>query len=186
MVLQTKLYTVAEFERIAALPENRDRLFELIHGEIVEKAMPTELHGIVVGRILGELYIHLKSHPGGRIGAEIRNRMPGDEHNSRQPDISYFADDSRPIVEKGAVPQMPDLAIEVKSPDDTYKEMREKADYYLANGTRMVWLFFTEMRTIEVRLPGGKFYTLTVNDTLDGCDVLPGFSLPVQEIFPAR
>ncbi len=183
MVLQTKLYTVAEFEHFMALPENHDRHYELIHGEIVEKTMPTELHGVIVGRILGELYIHLKAYPGGRVGAEIRNRMPGDDHNSRQPDISYYADASRPIVKQGAVPQMPDLAIEVKSPDDTYKEMREKADYYLSNGTRMVWLIYPEKHLVEVHTPD-DFSILDDADTLDGGDVLPGFKLVVREIFP--
>jgi Uma2 family endonuclease len=183
MLLDTKLYTVEEFEAFMTQPENHDRNFELIHGEIVEKSMPTELHGVITGRIFGEIYIHLKQHPGGRLGPEIRNRMPDDNHNSRQPDISYYADDSRPIVERGAVPQMPDLAIEVKSPDDTYKEMREKADYYLANGARMVILVLTERRTLEVHQPG-KLEILTIDDTLDGGDVLPGFRLAVKDIFP--
>lgn len=183
MVIQTNLFTIKEFEVFGALPENQERRFELIHGEIIEKAMPTELHGLIVARIMGEIYIYLKQHPAGRLGAEIRNRMPGDDHNSRQPDISYFADTARPIVAQGAVPQMPDLVVEVKSPDDTYKLMREKADYYLANGARMVWLVFPERKAVEVHQQGNSL-TLTIETTLDGGNVLPGFILPVREIFP--
>lgn len=46
MVIQTRRYTVAEFEQVIALPENQDRYFELIDGEIVEK-MPTEEHSVI-------------------------------------------------------------------------------------------------------------------------------------------
>ncbi|MBL8146404.1 MAG: Uma2 family endonuclease [Anaerolineae bacterium] len=104
--------------------------------------MPTELHGIIVANLIAALWLVIKAGGCGRVGAEIRNRMPGDEHNARQPDVSYFADDSRPIVERGAVSRMPDIAAELKSPDDSYKVMREKADYYLANGAHLVWLIF--------------------------------------------
>lgn len=181
MAIQKKLYTVQEFDAFLARPENQDRLFELIDGEIVEK-MPTEEQGLIVARISGEIYIYLKSHPGGRLGVEIRNRIPGDEHNSRQPDVSYFADITRPVVQRGAVPQMPDLAIEVKSPDDTYKLMREKADYYLANGARMVWLIYPEKQLLEVHTQD-TLDILNTQDTLSGGDVLPGFLLPVHQIF---
>ncbi|MBL8153321.1 MAG: Uma2 family endonuclease [Anaerolineae bacterium] len=184
MALRIDLATIREFETFMAQPENRDGRFELIHGEIIEKAMPTELHGLIVANLIALLWSFVKQTGRGRVGAEIRNRMPGDDHNSRQPDISYFADASRPIVERGAVPQMPDLAIEVKSPDDSYKAMREKADYYLANGAGMVWLILTEKREVEVHRPG-KLDVLTESDILDGGTVLPDFTLPVREIFPS-
>ena len=120
MDIQTKLYAVEAFEHFLALPENRERLFELIHGEIVEK-IPTEEHGIIVFIISGELYIYLRHNPGGRAGIEVRHQTPGDEHNSRLPDISYIRDTSAPVTKQGSIPRMPDLAVEVKSPDDTYK-----------------------------------------------------------------
>ncbi len=184
MVLQTRLYTIEELEALAAQPENRDRNFELIHGEIVEKPVPTELHGLIVANLIALLWIYAKQNHRGRVGPEIRNRIPNDVHNSRQPDVSYFVDASRPIVERGPVAQMPDLAIEVKSPDDTYKGMREKADYYLANGAQMVWLVMTEKKEIEVHRPGG-FDVVTIDRELDGDVVLPGLHITVREVFPA-
>lgn len=183
-MLQTRLITIAEFESIAAEPPNRARSLELIHGEITEKSMPTELHGLIVANLIAALWLAIKAGGRGRVGAEIRNRMPGDDHNARQPDISYFADDTRPIVERGAVPRMPDIAAEVKSPDDSYKLMREKADYYLANGARLVWLIFPEDRAIEVH-ESGQMRILDADDTLDSGDVLPGFALAVRDLFPA-
>ncbi len=183
MVVEKKLVSVQEFEAFTALPENRDRHFELIHGEIVEK-MPTEQHGMIALKIGSRILSYVEQNQRGRVAVEVRHQMPGDPHNARMPDISYVADAARPVVERGAVPQMPDLAVEIKSPDDTYREMREKADYYLANGARMVWLIYPEKRLVEVHTTA-DFLPLTEADTLDGGEVLPGLSLPVRDIFPA-
>ena len=183
MVVEKKLYTVEAFEAFTALPQNRDRHFELIHGEIVEKSMPTQRQGIVAANIITPIHVHTKQHNLGRIASEVRHRMPGDQHNARQPDIAFYADTTTPVVEKGAVLRMPDLAIEIKSPDDSLRELREKAHYYLDNGTRLVWLVYPEKRLIEVYAKGKDVDILTENDMLDGGDVLPGFSLPVRDIF---
>jgi Uma2 family endonuclease len=77
---------------------------------------------------------------------------------------------------------MPDLAIEIKSPDDTNKSMRERAAYYLAHGSSVVWLVFPEKRLVEVHTPE-DFETLTESDILDGGDLLPGFQVSVRDIF---
>jgi Uma2 family endonuclease len=181
MAIYKKMLTVEEFEAFTALPENRDRNFELIHGEIVEKT-PTELHGLITSRIIIAFGLYLRDHPGGRVVNEVRHRIPGDQHNARQPDISYFSDARRPVLEKGAAPVMPDLAVEVQSPDDNLKDMREKAAYYLANGTRMVWLVYPQKRLVEVFRPD-DVQLLDIEDTLEGADVLPGFALHVRDIF---
>ncbi len=183
MLLQTRLYTVEAFEDFIARPENIERNFELIHGEIVEKATPTELHGVVVANLIIEIGIFLRQYQVGRLGTKIRNRMPIDDFNSRIPDISYFADTLRPIVSSGAVPQMLDLAVEVKSPGDSYKAMRERADYYLANGAQVVWLILTEKQTIEVH-EQAKITILKIDDSLEGGTLLPGFTLPLRNLFP--
>jgi Uma2 family endonuclease len=115
MVIQNRLYTVDEFEAFLALPENQERRFELINGEIVEKA-PTEEHGIIVLRIGSKLLIFVDLHALGRVAVEVRHRIPADDHNARLPDISYRRDTSAPVVKQGSVPVMPDLAVEVKSP----------------------------------------------------------------------
>jgi Uma2 family endonuclease len=177
---QHRLYTVDEFERIADSPESQDRLLELINGEIVEKA-PTEKHGLVVGNIYGPLWTFVKQRRSGRVVMEVRHRMPDDQHNARIPDISFTAG-NRPVVDKGSVPQMPDLAVEVKSPRDSLRRLREKARYYLANGARLVWLVIPEKRLIEVYAPDDE-QILTEDDVLTDGAVLPGFTLAVRDVF---
>jgi Uma2 family endonuclease len=183
MVAEPKPIVLAEFDKFLAAPENRDKHFQLINGEIVEKVV-TQKHGIIVAFLVTEISLYLRQHKVGRVAVEVRHRAPGDDENERLPDISFTRDLDKPVTEVGAVPYMPDLAVEIKSPDDTYKEMREKARYYLAKGTQMVWLVFPEKQIIEVYTANDE-QILTENDTLIGGDVLPGFSLAVRQIFAA-
>jgi Uma2 family endonuclease len=180
-MVSERLVTADEFEQILALPQNQDRLLELINGEIVEK-MPTEEHGMVTSNIDYALNGFNREHKLGRVGVEVRHRLPDDRLNSRMPDISFSAA-KRPLVRQGGVPAMPDLAVEIKSPTDTVRRMREKAAYYLEHGVRLVWLIYPAHRVIEVYQPDADIEFLTMSDTLTGGDVLPGFAIPVAEIF---
>lgn len=182
MVTQQKLMTVAEFEAFEALPENSDRRFDLVNGELIEK-LPTQLHGLIAIILAAELYNYLKLHPVGHAYIEARYRMPDDQYNSYIPDISFVSDLSREIVAKGSAFYMPDLAIEIKSPDDTYDGMREKAEYYLKNGSKLVWLVYPEKQLVEVRSAKTGTDILTANEALDGADVLTGFKLPIKALF---
>ena len=181
MVARPLLYTVEEFEQIADSPENRDRLLELVDGEIAEK-MPTEQHGMIVALIVRFLLNFIfANNIKGRVTTEARHRVPGDNRNARLPDVSYRAG-SNPLVKKGSIAAMPDLAVEVKSPDDSLKDVRAKARYYLANGTKLVWLVEPQKRFVEVYSLSDE-QVLVEGDTLDGGDVLPGFQMPVSAIF---
>lgn len=183
MVLERQRVTVGEFERFIAQPDNRERRFELIHGEIVEKAMPTQTHGRLAANYVIELGIYLKQNPLGFVEIEVRYRPEGDRYNDRLPDVSIVLDAATPAVVKGAVDKMPDIAVEVKSPDDSLTKLREKIAFYLANGTKLGLLFYPEKRLLEVYPVGEDAYTLTENDTLEGGDLLPGFSVPVRDFF---
>lgn len=174
-------YTVDEFEQFLCQPENVDRLFELIDGEIFEK-MPTQQHGMIASNINFALMLYNNQHRSGRIGAEVRHQAIKDKRNSLMPDIS-FTSGNRPLVTEGSVMQMPDLAIEIRSPDDSLKQMREKAEYYLANGSRLVWLVVPSKRYVEVHRPNQEEEIMFGSDVLDGGDVLPGFTLPIADVF---
>jgi len=182
MVVEKKLYTVEEFETFITLPENQERLFELIDGEIFEK-IPTEEHGVLgadLSRVLGNF---VKPRKLGRVAVEARHRAGNDNFNDLLPDVSFTSKERMlPLVKKGAVPQIPDLAIEIQSPNDSVKKMRAKAEYYLANGARMVWLLYPKKRLIEVWTKD-DILSLDEDDELDGGDVLSGFKISVREIF---
>lgn len=174
--------TTRDFEQFIARAENADRRFELIQGEIVAKAMPTEEHGIIAGNAITELNIFLRQHRLGRAAVEARHRPPGDEHNDWMPDVSYVTGFDRPVTQRGVADFMPDLAVEVQSPDDSPKAMLDRAQFYLANGVKMVWLVYPRQRIVEILTPDARDL-LTLDDTIDGGAVLPGFSVPVANLF---
>jgi len=176
-----RYYTVEEFERLYLSPEDDNRLYELINGKVHEK-MPTQQHGLIASNINVAFALHARQHKTGRPGVEVRHQIPQDTRNSRLPDVSFTCT-RNPLVEQGSVSGMPDLAVEIKSPDDTIKEMRDTAAYYLANGSRLVWLVYPNYRLVEVYRPDMDVEILGEADTLTGGDVLPGFALPVREIF---
>jgi Uma2 family endonuclease len=178
-----KPYTIDEYEQFVARPENAERIFELINGEIIEK-VPTEEHGLIGGNLTGSIWNFNREHKLGRVTVEPRHQTPDDRYNSRLPDVAFTSRArALPLVTQGAVPQMPDLAIEIKSPTDSLRKMRDKAAYYLANGAQLVWLVLPDKRLIEIYRASGEVDVLTENDTLDGEAVLPGFTLPVRDVF---
>jgi Uma2 family endonuclease len=181
MAIREPLHTTTDFEVFINRPENANRRFELIEGQIVEK-MPTQEHGIIAGAIITAINVWQKPNRIGRAAVEARYRAPGDIHNDRIPDVSFIADLSIPVVREGVVDRLPDLAVEIKSPSDTFQSMTESARYYLANGVRMVWLIYPKQKLIEVLTVNDR-QLLTIEDKLDGGTVLPGFRIAVSEIF---
>jgi Uma2 family endonuclease len=183
MVIERQRMTIERFERFVALPDNAGRVFELIDGELVEK-MPTEEHGFFILVMGGRLLTFVNAHKLGWVTTDARHRLPKDKQNALRPDISYISfARKQEIIRQGAVPLMPDLAVEIQSPDDSANMMRLKAIYYLNNGSQLVWLVFPTKRQIEVWTPNGELRTLGIQDVLEGGDVLPGFTLPLREIF---
>ncbi|MCK6578710.1 MAG: Uma2 family endonuclease [Anaerolineae bacterium] len=80
---------------------------------------------------------------------------------------------------------MPDLAVEAQSEGQSDRFMADKAHLYLRGGSHMVWILYSTRQIIEVLTPTDR-HLLTVNDTLTGGAVLPGFSVPVRELWPVE
>jgi Uma2 family endonuclease len=181
MTIQEQLYTIEDFE--AYENQHPEQLVELIDGRIVEK-VTTEEHGVIAGIIIAEIRLFLKQNPHikGYAGVEISHRRPEDKYNDRKPDVSFRATDGK-VSKAGILMQMPDFAVEIKSPTNGYDELRDKARFYIANGTRLVWLVYPTKQIIEVYLADGSSDLFKADETLDGGDVLPGFQLAVATIF---
>ncbi|MDX2161494.1 MAG: Uma2 family endonuclease [bacterium] len=174
--------TLADYEALIALPENADRRLELIDGEIIDD-MPTPEHGLIVQAVLMFIGLYLLKNPVGVVFPQVRYLLPGDDATALIPDVSFIAQ-GRPFDLKAPVPFMPDLAIEVQSPRQTKKILATKAAYYLANGARLVWLVYPDEQIVEA-ISRADRQLLQADKMLDGGDVLPGFSIPVRDLFPA-
>ena len=164
--------------------DREGRLFELVEGTLVEKAMGAQESYLAwwLGLSLG---IYLRATDlGFCLGADGMTRLnPG---LVRIPDLSFISWDRVPARKVPAEPILglaPDLAIEVISAGNTKREMDRKLREYFEAGVRLVWYVYPKTRTILVHTGPGQSATLREGQALDGGDVLPGFALPVAELF---
>jgi Uma2 family endonuclease len=100
-------------------------------------------------------------------------------------DAVFIAAASLPIrrSSEGYLETTPDLVVEVRSKNDTDAEVRRKVNDYLAVGVRVVWVPDPEAQTVTVYRPGQQPQVLTTADTLTVDDVIPGFRMPVADVF---
>lgn len=174
--------TVAQFDAIATQPENADRRLEYIGGEIVE-VVSNNYASAVASKINYLIYAFIIARGLGGIvtGADGGYQVSGERYI---PDVAYISPTKQPEPSHEAYnPSPPDLVVEVLSPTDRPDMMRLKIANYLAADV-LVWVVNPDTKTVEVYAPGRAAYRLTLDDTLDGGDVLPGLSLAVRDLFP--
>jgi Uma2 family endonuclease len=188
MVIREGRSTLEDLWALDQLPENAGKRFELLNGEIYEVPTPEPEHNFVVGQLYGPMWNFNTTHKLGFVFGDNTSYTlsSGDE---LIPDVSFVAKEHAgfPLPKKFLL--APDLAIEVKSPSNTERELLDKAESYLKSGTRLVWLAYPESRVVwACRLAEDgdlKLRKVELDGTLDGEEVLPGFELAVKDIFPA-
>jgi Uma2 family endonuclease len=181
MVVQKKTYSQADYAKFQNLPENAGRIFELIDGEIVEK-MPSFVPSNIAAKVIYYMQGHNLQNDLGYVTGADGGYILSDE-DTFNPDVGYISKAHLPEKPSREVIGPPDMAVEIKSPTDSKREMRRKAEKYLAYGTQLVWLIFPDEQTVEVYVPDEDVKTVGFEGTLDGANVLPGFTLAVKDIF---
>jgi len=136
--------------------------------------------------VLGaSLHVYVEAHRLGAVATETGFRLTTDPDTVRAPDVAFVRRDRLPTGDaaeryfEGA----PDLAVEVISPNDLYTEVDEKVAEWLEHGTQLVFVVNPRRRTVAVHRPGQPVRILGTDDALDGEDVVPGWSLPVRDLF---
>lgn len=184
MLIHEKLYTPEEFFEIAALPENEDRRLELDEGIIVEMTS-TRLNTVTAVRIIHFLTNFVIPNDLGLVTGADGGFVLTAVKRVRRPDVGFISKHHGVDLVGVAFNLAPDLAVEVVSPDE---DVFRKANEYIASGTRIVWAVYAEDQTVYVIRPtgAGELHSqkFGVDGVLDGGDVLPGFKLPVRDIFP--
>ncbi len=174
------IITDAEFDDFVMRPENRDRNFEFIAGEIVEVVSNSKSSRI--GMKLGSrVEVFVADHKLGRVtGADGGYIVFDEKYIPDAAFVSYTRQPEAPDVPYN--PIAPDLAIEVLSPGNTDTEMSRKIGNYMAAGT-VVWVADPQRHTLDVYTPQHPRHTLRVGEVLEGGDVLPGFRLAIATLF---
>ncbi len=170
------LLTPAEFMRS---PTERA---ELVDGVIVELPPRTLADAVIVGNIGGALATFVKSHRLGKFAAG-GSFLTG-ERTVRTPAFSFLS--SRDLEGENTdeiIKKPPTLAVEIISPEMIYGSMEDKAAEFLRAGSQAVWIVNPRRRTVAVHTPDNTSVTYQVGDTIPGGEMLPGFELPVADIF---
>jgi Uma2 family endonuclease len=181
----TKRMTVEEFCDWVHQPENADKWFELVRGEVIELPPPQKPHGVVainVGRLLSNFTI--QRNKGYVTCNDAGVLLERDPDTVRGPDVAVYedAESFEEIHPKyGEVP--PRLAVEVLSPSDRADRIQRKITDYLRNGVELVWVVDTEEKTVTVYRADNGPRVLQEQDEITGEDVLPGFRCVVAEFF---
>jgi Uma2 family endonuclease len=176
-----KRYTTEEFDRFVTLPENADRLFEYCAGEVVE--VVSNNYSSEIAMLIGAMLVLFvkKERLGHVTGADGGYVVAGQRFI---PDVAFISSSRQPHPSREAYnPSPPDLAVEVLSPSDDSANLRMKVVSYLKAGT-VVWVVDPDKKQVEIYAPDQLPKTANLDDTLAGGDVLPGFTLPVKDIFP--
>jgi Uma2 family endonuclease len=172
-------------EALLRMPDDGYR-YELVRGELRKMAPAGHLHGRIAINVTTPLDQYVRTHSLGSVyAAETGFKLASNPDVVRAPDVAFIR---RERVEEvgdieGYWPGAPDLAVEVISPSDTYSDVQEKVFDWLEAGTRMVILVMPRKRTITIYRSLTDITILTEHDTLDGGEVVPGWQIPVRELF---
>lgn len=168
-----------------ALPNDGHR-YELVNNQLIDMGNSGALHGHICSTLMILLGSYIRSQKLGLLfdsstGFKMQNG------NTRSPDLAFFAKNrlqGLTTLPTGFLEGAPDLAVEVLSPGNTVEEIDGKITEYFANGTRLMWVINPQQRYILVyRSPQEPDRLLKTADHLTGEDVIPGFSLPITELF---
>ena len=182
MATSTNLMTA---EELLNMPDDGYHHYELVRGELRKMAPVGFYHGVSGSRIARTLIPHVSANGLG----EVPFPSPGyilerDPDHVLEPDVSFIRQER--IDEVGYTrrffPGAPDLVVEIISPSDRLTEVAEKVADWLSAGARMVVVVNPRNRTVQTHTIDGAL-TLTEADTLDGGDVVPGWRMPVADIF---
>lgn len=175
--------TTMTLEKFLKLPEQKPVL-EYIDGQIEAKVSPQHKHGLLTWKLLEHLNGFVVPSGLGLALPELRCTFAG---RSIVPDVVFLLQGHFGSDEQGEIANekfvSPDLHVEILSPDQSPRRSREKLEHSTAHGCPLGWLIDPERKVVEVYRPGRPPERLGADGALEGEPVLPGYRLPVSELF---
>jgi len=158
---------------------------ELVRGELAMTTPAGYEHGQIVGALHVALALFVKQNQlGDVVGGETGFLIRRDPDTVRVPDVAFVRTDRVP---PGRVPGFfegaPDLAVEVVSPNDRASDVLARVRDWLETGSQVVWVVDPGTRSVQVYWIPNRAEILTIDDDLRGAEVVPGFKLPLVDLF---
>jgi len=184
MTAKTRPMTADELLR---MPRDGQR-YELIRGELTRMAPANAEHGWIAVNVSDSISPYVRSRDLGRVGVETGFIIESNPDTARAPDVSFVSRERvEEVMRLGRQSQFwhgaPDLAVEVISPNDRLAAVERKAEEWIAAGARMVVVANPRNRTVRVYAPDAPAIELGEDGVIEGGDVIPGWSMPVRDVF---
>ena len=185
MSTQKTLLTADEFYDFCCKSGGR---YELVDGEVVELSPVNDEHSGIASNIDTAFNNYSRRHGFGQAGVEAGYVVLSGPDTVRGPDVSFrLVPRNRRRQNAGFLSGAPDIAVEVVSPSNTASEMERKVREYLTAGSQRVWVVHSATpaapRQVLIHRSDGTILTYTNDDVITDEELLPGFSLPLAEIF---
>jgi Uma2 family endonuclease len=177
---------VVTAEELLVLPDSRYR--ELVRGVPRVSEPPGGLHGWIAARLAARLADHVERHGLGSVLVEAGYVLQRAPDTVRGPDVSFIGNARLPPerLPEHFIPGAPDLAIEILSPSDRWSDVEEMIADYFGAGARLVWVVDPGAGRVIVRYPDRPPRIVPPAGTLEGEELVPGFALPLQDLFTPR
>jgi Uma2 family endonuclease len=172
-------------DELLHLPDD-GRFYELVRGKLIEVSPSSSESSWVSADVLTRINTFVRQHGLGRCGdSDWGFLLATNPDTVRAPDVGFVRAERIPAsgVPPGYWPGAPDLAVEVLSPSNRPTDVLRKVAEYLDAGASLVWVLDPQRRRATVYHPDGTVTVLGEDGVLDGEDLLPGFTLPLAEVW---
>jgi Uma2 family endonuclease len=176
---------VSEPETVLAV--QAEPLYEIVNGQRVELPPMSAYATWLASRLHGRLWPYAEDKGLGTSVTEMLFVLDAEHNLRRRPDVAFVSTTrwplDRALPETGDWDVVPDLAVEVISPNDVFKDVLAKVREYFHYGVQVVWVIAPEERQVYVYDSPTHVRILTGQDELTGGEVVPGFRMPLGHLF---
>lgn len=181
-------------EELLALPDDGVERW-IINGELREAGEGGEpmtvrnsLHSFVMAEVVRVLanWRRRQPKPRGKVYCgEAGVKLRWDPEVTIGADVAYASAEllAKQTGSTTLIEGVPELIVEILSPNDTIDQINEKIDAYLAAGVPLIWIIDPQRRLATIHQPGSMPRLVTENDELEGGEALPGFRVRFAELF---
>ncbi len=169
------------------VPTDEHARYEIVNGQRVEMPPMGAYPNWVASLFLLALGSFAKAHQLGRATGETLFTLDPQANLRRRPDVSFVSYQRWPrrrqVPTSAAWDVVPELLVEVVSPNDLFEEVVGKVGEYFRAGVLLVWVVLPSEKQVYVYESPTRIRVLTHTEELDGGTVLPGLRLPLAPLF---